>query len=208
MGGRADGPETGKFGKYVTYQSFSVQAVQKLFSLMYHHLLIFAFVACIVTVVSKTLLRPMLTWVFSSLCFLLGTLWYPIYNSIKNIKYLGINLTKEVKDLYNENYKTLQKEIKEDINKIEISPVHGREGNGTPLQYSCLENPMDGGAWWAAVHGVATSRTLLSNFIFTFHFHALEKEMATHSSILAWRIPGTEEPGGLPSMGSHRVGHD
>ena len=65
------------------------------------------------------------------------------------------------------------------------------EGNGTPLQYSCLENPMDGGAWWAAVHGVARSRTLLSDFTFTFHFHALEKEMATHSSVLAWRIPGT-----------------
>ena len=82
------------------------------------------------------------------------------------------------------------------------------EGNGTPLQYSCLENPMDGGAWWAAVHGVAGSRTRLSNFTFSFHFHALEKEMATHSSVLAWRIPGTGEPGGLPSMGSHRVGHD
>jgi len=82
------------------------------------------------------------------------------------------------------------------------------EGNGTPLQYSCLENPMGGGAWWAAVRGVAKSRTRLSDFTFTFHFHALEKEMATHSSVLAWRIPGTGEPGGLPSMGSHRVGHD
>ena len=82
------------------------------------------------------------------------------------------------------------------------------EGNGTPLQYSCLENPMDGGAWWAAVHGVAKSQTRLSDFTFTFHFDALEKEMATHSSVLAWRIPGTGEPGGLPSMGSHRVGHD
>ena len=67
---------------------------------------------------------------------------------------------------------------------------------------------MDGGAWWAAVHGVAKSRTRLSDFTFTFHFHALEKEMATHSSVLAWRIPGMAEPGGLPSMGSHRVGHD
>ena len=82
------------------------------------------------------------------------------------------------------------------------------EGNGIPLQYSCLENPMDGGAWWAAVHEVAKSRTRLSDFTFTFHFHALEKEIATHSSVLAWRIPGTGEPGGLPSMGSHRVGHD
>ena len=82
------------------------------------------------------------------------------------------------------------------------------EGNGTPLQYSCLENPMDGGAWWAAVHEVAKSRTWLSDFTFTFHFHALEKEMATHSSALAWRIPGTEEPGRRSSMGSHRVGHD
>ena len=77
-----------------------------------------------------------------------------------------------------------------------------------PLQFSCLDNPMDGGAWWAAVHGVTRSQTQLSDFTFTFHFHALEKEMATHSSILAWRIPGTGEPGGLLSMGSHRVGHD
>ena len=82
------------------------------------------------------------------------------------------------------------------------------EGDGTPLQYSCLENSMDGGAWWAAVHGVAKSRTQLSDFPFTFHFLALEKAMATHSSVLAWRIPGKGEPGGLPSMGSHRVGHD
>ena len=81
-------------------------------------------------------------------------------------------------------------------------------GNGNRLQDSCLENPIDGGAWWAAVHGVTKSRAWLSDFTFTFHFHALEKEMATHSSILAWRIPGTEEPSGLPSMGSHRVGHD
>ena len=82
------------------------------------------------------------------------------------------------------------------------------EGNGTPLQYFCLENPMDGGAWEAAVHGVDKSQTWLSDFPFTFHFHALEKEMATHSSVLALRIPGTGEPGGLLSMGSHRVGHD
>ena len=82
------------------------------------------------------------------------------------------------------------------------------EGNGTPLQYSCLENPMDGGAWLAAVHRVAKSWTRLSDFTFTFHFHALQKEMATHSSVLAWRIPGTGEPGGLRSVGSHRVVHD
>ena len=82
------------------------------------------------------------------------------------------------------------------------------EGNDTPLQYSCLENPMGGEAWQAAVHVVAKSRTRLSDFTFTFHFDALEKEMATHSSVLAWRIPGTGEPGGLPSMGLHRVRHD
>ena len=86
--------------------------------------------------------------------------------------------------------------------------VRAGEGHGTPLQYSCLEDPMDGEDWWAVAHGVAKSRTQLSIFTFTFHFHALEKEMATHSSVLAWRIPGTGEPGGLPSMGSHKVGHD
>ena len=80
-----------------------------------------------------------------------------------------------------------------------------REGNGAPLQYSCLENPMDGGTWWAEVHGVAKSQTRLTDFPFTFHFHALEKEMATHYSVLALRISGTGEPGGLTSMGSHRV---
>ena len=88
-----------------------------------------------------------------------------------------------------------------------VGPVVG-EGSGTPLQYSCLENPMDGGAWWAAVHGVAQGWTRLSNFTLISHFHALEKEMATHSGVLAWRIPGIGEPGGLPSMGLHRVGHD
>ena len=81
------------------------------------------------------------------------------------------------------------------------------EGNGNPLQCSCLENPRDGGASWAAIYGVAQSRTRMSNFTFI-HFRSLEKEMATHSSVLAWRIPGTGEPSGLPSMGSHRVGHD
>ena len=79
---------------------------------------------------------------------------------------------------------------------------------GMAFQYSFLENPMDRGAWWAAVHGVAKSWTRLSDFTFTFNFHALEKEMATHSSVLAWRIPGTGEPGGLPSLGSHRVGQN
>ena len=92
--------------------------------------------------------------------------------------------------------------------KLGVSRRLMGEGNGTPLQYSCLENPMDRGAWQAAVHGVAKSQTRLSDFPFTFHFHALEKEMATHSSVLAWRIPGMGEPGGLPSMGSHRVRHD
>ena len=80
--------------------------------------------------------------------------------------------------------------------------------NGTPLQYSCLENPMDGGGWWAAVHGVAKSRTRLSDFTFTFHFHVLEKEIATTPVFLPGECQGDREPGGLPSMGSHRVGHD
>ena len=88
------------------------------------------------------------------------------------------------------------------------SKITVREGNGNPLQYSCLENLMDGGAWKSAAHGIAEGRIRLSDFTFTFHFHALEKEMATHSSVLAWRIPGTGEPGGLPSMGSHKVRHD
>ena len=94
-----------------------------------------------------------------------------------------------------------------DVSLSELRELIG-EGNGNPLQHSCLENPMDRGAWKAAVHGVVKSWTRLSDFTFTLHFHALEKEMATHSSVLAWRIPGTAEPGGLPSMGSHRVGHD
>jgi len=96
---------------------------------------------------------------------------------------------------------------------IKVDSFNSKEYNSKSveyhtLQYSCLENPMDGGAWWAAVHGVAESRTRLSNFTFTFHSYALEKEMATHSSVLALRIPGTGEPGGLLSMGSHRVRHD
>ena len=80
-----------------------------------------------------------------------------------------------------------------------------REGDGTPLQYPCLENPLGGGAWKAAVHGVARSQTRLRDFTFAFHFHALEKEMATHSSVLAWRIPVTKEPGGLPSTMASRT---
>ena len=83
-----------------------------------------------------------------------------------------------------------------------------REGNGTPLQYSSLANPMGRGAWWAAVYAVTKSQTGLSVFTFICHFHALEKEMATHSSVLAWRIPGKGEPCGLLSVGLHRVGHD
>ena len=90
-------------------------------------------------------------------------------------------------------------------------PWSGRspgEGNDNSLQHSCLGNPMDRGAWWAAVHGVARSRTGLSDFTFTFRFHALEREMATHSGVFAWKIPGTGEPGRLPSVASHRVRHD
>ena len=91
-----------------------------------------------------------------------------------------------------------------DLGSIPGSGRSPGEGNGNPLQ----ENPMDEGTWWATVHGVAKSQTRLSDLTFTFHFHALEKEMATHSSILAWRISGVGKPGGLLSMGSHRVGHD
>ena len=92
--------------------------------------------------------------------------------------------------------------------ELSLSDISFGEGNGTPLPYFCLKNPMDRGAWKAAVRGVAEGRTRLSDFIFTFHFHTLEKEMATHSSVFAWIIPGTGEPGGLPSMGQHRIGHD
>ena len=98
-----------------------------------------------------------------------------------------------------------------DIRDINSIPGSGRfpgGGYGNPLQYSCLENPKDREARWATVHRVMKSQIQLSDFTFTFHFHALEKEMTTHSSILAWRIPRTEEPGRLTSMGSHRVGHE
>ena len=102
------------------------------------------------------------------------------------------------------NYLTHGDDIPNQINylkkKFDTPNANFGEGNGNPLQYSCLENPMDRGAWWAAVHGVTKSRTRLSDFTFTFHFHALEEEMATYSSVLAWRIPGTAEPGGLPGV--------
>ena len=98
--------------------------------------------------------------------------------------------------------------VEEQLAVLAVTNFPKGEGEGTPLQYCCLENPMGGGAWWAAVHGVAKSWTRLSDFTFTFHFHALEKEMAAHSSVLAWRIPGTGEPHGLLSMGLHRVGHN
>ena len=103
------------------------------------------------------------------------------------------------------------KNLPADAGNVGSIPGSGRspgEGNGNPLQYSCLENPMDRGAWWASVHGVAESRARLSDFTFTFHFNALEKAMATHSSTLAWRIAWMQEPGGLLSTGSHRVRHD
>ena len=105
-----------------------------------------------------------------------------------------LNTLKQVLNEYNHNYCVL------------LDCLRRRQWH--PTQYSCLANPMDGGAWWAAVHGVAKSQTWLSDFTFTFHFHALEKEMATHSSVLAWRIPGTGECDGLLSMGLQRVGHD
>ena len=92
-----------------------------------------------------------------------------------------------------------------DVGSIPGSERSPGRGHGNPVQYSCLENPMDRKA---AVHGVTEGQTRLNDFTFAFHFHALEKEMATHSSVLAWRIPGMGKPGGLPSMGSHRVGHD
>ena len=111
------------------------------------------------------------------------------------------------KESYDQPKQHIKKQRHYFVNKGPSSQGY-REGDGNPLQYSCLENPMDGGAWWAAVHTVTKNRTQLSDFTFAFHFHPLEKEMATHSSVLAWRIPGIGEPGGLLSMGSHRVGHD
>ena len=122
--------------------------------------------------------------------------------SIMSFKILWQNLNKDTKhalDTRSWDSKDWYRIMK---NIYEWLAYTSGEGNGTPLQYSCLENPMDGGAWWAAVHGVEKSQTRLSDFTFTFHFHALEEEMATHSSVLAWRIPGMGEPGGLPSMES------
>ena len=98
--------------------------------------------------------------------------------------------------------------MKQSLRESGEGAVKNGEGNGKPLQYSCLENPMDGGVWWAAVHGVAKSRTRLSDFTFTFHSYALEKEMASHFSTLAWKFLWTEEAAGLLSMWSQRVGHD
>ena len=95
--------------------------------------------------------------------------------------------------------------VKTEIRLIIFFAAKDGEPHSSTLAW---KNPMDGGAWWAAVHGVAKSQTQLSDLTFTFLFYALEKEMATHSSVLAWRIPGTGEPGGLPSLGSRRVGHD
>ena len=127
-------------------------------------------------------------------------LWIVIH-SLDNLKEMN-------KFLDTCNITRLNHEEMENLNRLITSKDIDGEGHGTPLQYSCLNNPMDRGAWWAAVHGVAVSRTWLNDFTFTFHFHALEKEMATHSSVLACRIPGMGKPGGLPSMGSHRVEHD
>ena len=114
------------------------------------------------------------------------------------------------KTIYSVSYyfRSLGRQLRDVYESLGGNSRGNGEGNGTPLQYYCLENPMDRGAWWAAVHGVAKGQTRLRDLTLTFHFHALEKEMATHSSVLTWRIPGTGEPGGLPSMGLHRVGHD
>ena len=114
----------------------------------------------------------------------------------------------EIKETFHTRMGMMKDRSSKDLTEAEEIKKWYREGNSNPLQYSCLENPMDRGAWWAAVHGVAKSQTRLNDFTFTFHFHALGKEVAAHSRVLAWRIPGTGEPGGLQSMGSHRVGHD
>ena len=135
---------------------------------------------------------------FTAICHLISILRFVLINFKEN-QYLKLHMDMVIKSPPANAWNT------DSVPELGSSP---KVGNGTLLQYSCLENPMDGGAWWAAVHGVVKSRTWLSDFTFTFHFHALEKETATYSSVLAWRIPGTGEPGGLPSMGSHRVGHN
>ena len=134
-------------------------------------------------------------------------LWESLYTINVDIKAQRIKLTKFVQIFLTIFYSTISHRTNQLWDNRQLVFQCG-EGNGTPLQYSCLENPMDRGAWCAAIHGVKKSPTRLSDFTFTFYFYALEKEMATHSSVLAWRIPGTGEPGGLLSMGSHRVGHD
>ena len=140
-----------------------------------------------------------------------GTPWIPKSNHVqvplyKMVKYSYLSLFRGFTSMVSSNYgsPSIHNGLK---NWVKLA-FYFRVGNGNPFQYSCLENAMDRGVWWAAVHGIAESRTRLNDFTFTFHFHALEKEMATHSSVLAWRIPGTGEPGGLPSLGSHRVGHN
>ena len=124
------------------------------------------------------------------------------------MKKKNVSILKEYKKRNKKKYKQGKmdqyKMVKTSCNILVI--IQRRQWHPTPVLL--LANALDGGAWWTAVHGVAGSRTRLSNFTFTFHFHALEKEMATHSSVRAWRTPGTEEPSGLPSMESHRVGHD
>ena len=145
-------------------------------------------------------------------CFLDQRVSHALVKTVRDVVALSPSKGSEYqKQTYNspkcELSKLMPEHVSSDPSFTTYQLCHG-EGNGFPLQYSCLENLMGGGAWWAAVHGVAKSQTQLSDFTFTFHFHTLEKEMATHSSVLALRIPGTGEPGGLPSMGSHRVGHD
>ena len=127
---------------------------------------------------------------------------YEVVELLQDTEFTGVL---EYELFYHPKYKESQLNLD---SKLLSHHLWNGEGNGTPLQYSCLENPMDGGAWQVAVRVVTKSQTRLSDFTSTFHFHALEKEMATHSSVLAWRIPRMGEPGGLPSMGSHRVGHN